>query len=218
MAHFVGLGYLCKEENIEKTLQSIMKYNYRGNLTSHLNVMRSYALADESALLMAAYPDDRPKIPFPYFSEVMTGFEYTAAIGMLYEGQIDNGLKCIQNIRNRYDGRKRSPFNEAEYGNHYARAMIAWGGVLALTGFNYSAVKKTMNFDAKPGKYFWSNGYQYGSVEIRDKDETKSVLLSSLNGDLSLNSFTLNGYGQVKFEETKRLESGQAIEFKVEKH
>ena len=107
MSHFVGLGYLGKEQNIKKTLQSIMKYNYRENLAEHVNVMRSYALSDESALLMAAYPVERPKTPFPYFTEVMTGFEYTAAIGMLYEGQIDNGLKCIQNIRNRYDGRKR---------------------------------------------------------------------------------------------------------------
>ena len=85
----------------------------------------------------------------------MTGFEYTAAIGMLYEGQSENGLKCIRSIRDRYDGHKRNPFNEAEYGNHYARAMIAWGGILAMTGFNYSAVDQTMTFLANIGQYFW---------------------------------------------------------------
>ena len=37
-----------------------------------------------AALLMATYPRGRrPKRPFPYFNEVMTGFEYTAAVGML---------------------------------------------------------------------------------------------------------------------------------------
>ena len=76
--------------------------------------MRSYALGDEAALLMASYPHGRPANPFPYFTEVMTGFEYAAAIGMLYEGQTAAGLRCIQNIRDRYDGRKRSPFDEAE--------------------------------------------------------------------------------------------------------
>ena len=40
--------------------------------------------------------------------------------------------------------------------------------------------------------------------------------LSSLNGDLSLNSFRLNGYGHINFEEPKRFESGQTIEFEVE--
>ncbi len=68
-----------------------MKYNYRDNLYGHFNCMRSFALGDEAVLLMADYPKDRPKNPFPYFSEVMTGFEYTAAVGMLYEGQTEAG-------------------------------------------------------------------------------------------------------------------------------
>ena len=71
----------------------------------------------------------------------MTGFEYTAAVGMLYEGQT-RGLKCIAAIRDRYDGRKRNPFDEAECGHHYARAMATWAAVLALTGFRYSGVDK----------------------------------------------------------------------------
>ena len=98
----------------------------------HFNNMRSYALGDEKALLMASWPrGGRPKIPFPYWAEVMTGFEYTAAIGMLYEGMEQEGLQCIQNIRDRYDGRKRNPFDEAECGHHYARAMASWAAILA---------------------------------------------------------------------------------------
>ncbi|MFZ2338415.1 MAG: GH116 family glycosyl hydrolase [Bacteroidales bacterium] len=106
LAHVCNLGYLVKKENVSKTLKSIMKYNYKSDLTDHFNCFRSYALGNEAALLMASYPGRRPVNPFPYFTEVMTGFEYTAAIGMLYEGLTDDGLKCISNIRNRYDGRK----------------------------------------------------------------------------------------------------------------
>lgn len=73
-SHIVGLGYLGNEENIKKTLKSIMKYNYIENMASHTNFHRSYALGNESALLMAAYPDERPEKPFPYFTEVMTRF------------------------------------------------------------------------------------------------------------------------------------------------
>ena len=109
----------------------------------------------------------RPANPFPYFTEVMTGFEYTAAVGMLYEGQIEEGLRCIRDVRDRYDGRKRSPFDEAECGHHYARAMAAWAAVLALTGFRYSAVEKRMTFAAKDGSFFWSNGYAWGSYRVR---------------------------------------------------
>ncbi len=68
----------------------------------------------------------------------MTGFEYTAAVHMLYEGQRDEGLRVIEAIRARYDGQRRSPFDEAECGHHYARAMASWAAMLALTGFHYS--------------------------------------------------------------------------------
>lgn len=216
MAHFVGLGYLGKEENIKKTHESIMKYNHREQLNDHVNFMRSYALADESALLMAAYPKERPKTPFPYFTEVMTGFEYTAAIGMLYEGQIENGLKCIQNIRDRYDGRKRSPFNEAEYGNHYARAMIAWGGVLAMTGFHYSAVDQSMTLNPKNGTFFWSNGYQYGTVQISGNDTNKMVKLSCKNDTLTLKNFNLKGFGNISFEKGKNFPENKPVSISVD--
>ena len=61
MAHILDLGYLANKENIKKTNEAILKYNYRENLVKHPNFMRSYAYGDESALLMAAYPGARPK-------------------------------------------------------------------------------------------------------------------------------------------------------------
>ena len=107
----------------------------------------------------------------------MTGFEYTAAVGMLQEGQIENGLKCIRNIRSRYDGRKRNPFNEAECGHHYGRAMASWSAVLALTGFQYSAVTGTLSFGNITGTYFWSAGNSYGTAEIFKKGKIRLLTL-----------------------------------------
>jgi len=177
--------------------------------------MRSFALGDESILLMASYPKDRPKDPFSYFSEVMTGFEYTAAVGMLYEGQTDDGLKCIKNIRDRYDGRKRSPFDEAECGHHYARAMASWAAVLAMSGFNYSGVIKTMTFAAKEGEFFWSNGYTYGSCSLKRAAKGMNVDLSVLQGQLDLSRFVLRGSGEMKFGETLLIRAGEKIKFVV---
>ena len=96
----------------------------------------------------------------------MTGFEYCAAVGMIYEGMVDEGVECIADIRARYDGLKRNPFSEPECGHHYARAMASWSAVLALSGFHYSAVERTMAFTATPGRYFWSNGYAWGVCDI----------------------------------------------------
>jgi hypothetical protein len=215
MSHVLDLGYLVKSENVKKTLRSIMKYNYRQDLSSHFNCMRSYALGNESALLMAAYPGERPEFPFPYFTEVMTGFEYTAAIGMLYEGQKKNGLLCIKNIRDRYDGKKRSPFDEAECGHHYARARASWAAVLALTGFHYSGVEKTMTFAAVDGQHFWSNGYAWGRCSMNKAGKNINVKLTVLNGQLHLSKFVIKDLGQKDFKEPTKIKQGKTAEFIV---
>jgi hypothetical protein len=166
VAHVCGLGYLAKPENIRQTLRSILKYNLRDGLQDHFNNMRSFALGDERALLMASFPQGRPDYPFPYYPEAMTGFEYTAAIGMLQEGQTEAGLSCIRNVRERYDGKRRSPFDEAECGHHYARAMIAWCAAVTIAGFQFSAVEKAITFAGRDGSFFWSNGYAWGTCRL----------------------------------------------------
>lgn len=180
-AHILGLGYLTDRENQKKALQSIIKYNHLSSFRNHFNPMRDYVLGDEAALLMAGYPEGtRPEIPFSYFAEVMTGFEHTAAVHMIYEGMVEEGIKVISDIRERYDGAKRNPFDEAECGHHYARAMAAWSVVPAMTGFHYSAVDGKMSFDAPDGTYFWSTGYAWGTVMIKDGDPSVDVLYGEL--------------------------------------
>jgi hypothetical protein len=214
LAHVCGLGYLGKKSNLQKTLKSIWKYNRRAPLGEHFNCLRSYALADESALLMAAYPNERPQNPFPYFTEVMTGFEYTAAVGMLYEGQTKTGLQVISDIRARYDGRKRSPFDEAECGHHYARAMLAWGAVLALTGFRYSGVEKTMHFADKSGAHFWASGYAWGTCTIKGKKE-KQIELHVLHGRLALRRFELGDRAVYELPRPRVLRAGAKLRFAI---
>jgi non-lysosomal glucosylceramidase len=160
--------------------------------------------------LMASYPQGRPEIPFPYFTEVMTGFEYTAAVGMIYEGQTEEGLKCIDSIRQRYDGRKRSPFDEAECGHHYARAMASWAALLALTGFHYSGVTKVMVFAAKEGRFFWSTGYAWGTV-VLCKDESGWIVdLAVFGGEVKLRRLDLRGVGSASFSEVV-LRQGESL-------
>jgi non-lysosomal glucosylceramidase len=217
LAHVCGLGYLVKKENVEKTFQSIMKYNYVPDLSDHFNDFRSFALGNEAALLMASYPKSRPVNPFPYFTEVMTGFEYAAAIGMLYEGQTENGLKCISNIRARYDGKKRSPFDEAECGHHYGRAMASWSAILALTGFHYSGVTKELQFGNITGKYFWSDGYAYGTVEISNTGADKLVTLNVLNGKLDISKMTITGFGSASLKKMTSIQTGGKQLFSIKR-
>lgn len=212
LAHVCGLGYLTKSANVKKTLRSIMKYNFTPSLTDHFNHLRTFALQEESALLMASYPKGRrPTRPFPYFNEVMTGFEYTAAVGMLYEGIASDGLRAIYAIRDRYDGRKRSPFDEAECGHHYARAMASWGAVLALTGFHYSAPEKTIAFAPNEGKFFWSNGSAWGTCAIRKQAKGMKMELEVMEGNLMLKKIILTGAGWSELTRTQTLKAGEKI-------
>lgn len=208
MASLCGLGYLGNPDNIRTTLRSIMKYNFVEDFSGHFNNMRSYVMGNEAGLLMASWPKGRLKVPFPYFAEVMTGFEYCAATGMLYEGMEDDALTCIRAIRDRFDGAKRNPFSEPECGHHYARAMASWSTVLAWSGFNYSGVTGEMKFTSRPGTYFWSNGYAWGTCKIADG---AAPTLTVLKGNLPLKSLYI---GQKKYSHKKgTVAEGQTVTF-----
>jgi hypothetical protein len=203
-AAVTGLGALGPEDETRTTLASIKRHNFLRPMTGHFNHMRTYALADEAATLMCSYPrGNRPDRPFPYFTEVMTGFEYTLAVHMLYVGMVDDGLELIQAIRDRYDGTRRSPFNEAECGHHYARAMASWAAVLALTGFDYQASTGAMTIDLVDGvaPAFWSTGDAWGTIALNDG----AVELDVRQGTLTLASVAVNG------ETPRHLESAQTL-------
>jgi uncharacterized protein (DUF608 family) len=218
MAHVCGLGYLADPAQIQQTLRSIMAHNFKADLHGHFNHLRTFALADEAALLMASYPRGRrPRRPFPYFNEVMTGFEYTAASHMLYEGQVEAGLRCIAAIRARYDGRRRNPFDEAECGHHYARAMASWAAVLALSGFQYSAVDQAIQFAAadRPSRLFWSSGYAWGECAQAPAADGVAVELTVLHGSIALRRLALAGAGTLELDAPRTLAAGERLTITV---
>jgi non-lysosomal glucosylceramidase len=209
MARVCGLGDLVDPAHAKTTLQSILKYNTQAGFYDHFNCLRSFVLGDETALLMASYPKGRPRNPFPYFTEVMTGFEYTAAVGLLYEGDVADGLKVIADIRARYDGRKRSPFDEAECGHHYARAMASWAAVPALSGFSWDGRDGSMAFTDAEGTWFWSNGDAWGTCRVGAGGKTAELKI--LHGGLLLRSFRL-GSGPVRtFKQPRVLKAGESL-------
>lgn len=189
MAHVLGLGYLLDPKKVRKALTSLLKYNFKHDLYSHWNTMRTYALNDESALLICTWPHGgRPKVPFPYFSEVMTGFEYQAAVHMICEGLVKEGLKVIAAIRARYDGERRNPWDEAECGHHYARAMASWAAIPALSGFLYRGNKKELHVAPKIStedfQCFWSTGTGWGDLRHRMREGDGELRLSVIYGNL----------------------------------
>jgi uncharacterized protein (DUF608 family) len=200
LAEVAGLGLLVDGAKVRKTLESIYRFNYKRNLMRHESVQRVFAINDEAALVICDYgTGKRPEIPFPYFAEVMTGFEYQAAVHMLYAGMVREGIECIENTRRRYDGERRNPWDEAECGHHYARAMASWSAIPALSGFRYHGGEKSVTaaprFRPANFKSFWSTATGWGTFVHIAQAGRRRFLLSVTEGVLPVRMVRLQGAG-----------------------
>ncbi len=199
LAEVAGLGPLVAPANIRKTLESLYRYNYRRTLTNHDTVQRTYALNDEAALIICDYGKaQRPRIPFPYYAEAWTGIEYLVASHMMFAGMKREGIELYRSVRLRYDGEKRNPWNEPECGHHYARAMSAWSGVLAMSGFRYHGGDQTVEIKAPSGhKCLWATGSGWGTFQVTSRGathgETQGATLRVEHGSLAVRSCMVNG-------------------------
>lgn len=139
-AHLYGLGHVLPPAHARSAAAAVHRHNFRRSLHGHASVQRTYALEDEAGLVLCSWPrGGRPRIPFVYCDEVWSGTEYAVATLLAYEGLVDEALEVVRAVRDRHDGVRRSPWNEAECGNHYARSLASWGVLVALTGTAYDA-------------------------------------------------------------------------------
>ncbi len=112
-----------------RTLRSILQVQPPPEAsTTHFNHMRTFALGDESrAASMADYPREPAEAALPLLHR---GDDRLRVHGRgrtcSTRGWTQRACACIRAIRDRYDGARRNPFDEAECGHHYARAMASW--------------------------------------------------------------------------------------------
>ncbi len=195
LASIAGLDRFLPADRLKATLGSIYRYNFRKDFRDFVNAQRTYAMDGEQGLLLCSWPKGgRPPLPFPYSDEVWTGIEYQVASHLILEGLVDEGLTVVKAVRDRYDGRRRNPFDELECGHHYVRAMSSWGVLLALSGFRYSGPDMTMGFDPRidPADFrsFWSTGSGWGSYAQRFDGAAGTVALEVASGEVALKEFS----------------------------
>ncbi|MCF8323083.1 MAG: hypothetical protein K9I26_08110 [Flavobacterium sp.] len=157
----LGLGRLYNKEMIQKSLDSLWKYNFVPDMgllrdsISPKNNGRPYALSGDAGLVMCTWPlggkrDDWEKHwQFGYFNEVMTGFEHQLASHYIWEDKLDYGLSLVKAVHERYCASKRNPYNEIECSDHYSRAMASYGAFIAACGFTYNGPKGQIGFAPK---------------------------------------------------------------------
>ena len=191
-ANIIGLGEIFDKEQRQIALKSMMKYNFKSSMRDFANPWRIFALNDESGSIMCDYPNEenKPIIPIPYCEECMTGFEYSFAGLLISEGFIEEGLKVIRAVRDRYDGYKRNPWNEIECGSNYARPMASFALLPIFSGMQFDLPNHYIGFApivSGEFKCLWSLGSGWGDFIKTEREYT--VVIHA--GQLSLDTFSL---------------------------
>ena len=197
-ANLCGLGDIFDKQQRRTALQSMFENNFV-SMRDITNMWRVFALNDERGAIMCSYPAGtrKPIIPIPYCEECMTGFEYAFAGLLISEGFVEEGLRIVRAIRDRYDGEKRNPWNEIECGNNYARPMASFALLPIFSGFTFDLPRGHIGFAPLADGDFrclWSLGTGWGDY-IRQAGAQRILLKA---GSLALTSISLKSAGPVK--------------------
>ncbi|CAA6692123.1 MULTISPECIES: GH116 family glycosyl hydrolase [unclassified Lentimonas] len=200
------------KERSRKAMESLLKYNFLTDFNGHSLKPRQYCEITDGGMKMITWPNDPQPIPgMKYGDEVMTGFEYGAAVSMMQNGMVEEGLMVIKIIFDRYNGRLRTegvsavrngpwgysgnPFGDDECGKFYGRSLSVWSALLALQGFHYDGPKGEIAFrpvlTPEDHASFYTVAEGYG---LYSQKRSASQLTASLNlaeGDVVLNQVML---------------------------
>jgi len=212
-ADIVGLGEIFDNRQTDTALSGMMKYNFKESMRHFANPWRIFSVNDEAGSVICVYPREaqKPKIPIPYCEETMTGFEYSFAGLLLSRGKIEEGVKVIKAVRDRFDGEKRNPWNEFECGNNYARSMASFAFIPILSGFSFHMPKGYIGFNPYKDEFktLWSLDSAWGSFETGNSKATLNIS----EGQLVLKSFGFKAFKNISSVKI----DGKDIDFEFKK-
>lgn len=191
-ANIIGLGDIFDRDQVCVALKEMMKNNYKPCMRDFVNPWRIFSLNDEAGSVICDYPEgvNKPKIPIPYCEETMTGFEYSFAGLLCSYDMVGDGIKVASAVRDRFDGKKRNPWNEFECGSNYARSMASYAMIPILCGFEFDMPNRYIGFNPYVTEKFrsiWSVDGVWGEFII-DKDK---VIIEIKEGKITLSSIGL---------------------------
>ncbi len=211
-ADILGAGDIFDSEQINTTLDSMMKNNFKPSMRGFFNSWRLFCIDDEAGTIICDYPEgvEKPHIPIYYCEETMTGFEYSFAGILFSRGKFEDGLKVVKAVRDRFDGEKRNPWNEFECGGNYARSMASYALIPILSGFEFDMPNRHIGFNPyikDNYKSVWSLNDAWGNFEVLQE----KIIISVYEGALSLKSLGLKFLDKVS--EVKI--DGKTIDFEL---
>ncbi len=192
-ARILDLGDILPNDQVRSALKAIFKHSFLWRIEGFQGTQRflQFADGDDKGLLCGSWPKGgRPADPIYYRDECWTGVEYQVAAHKIYEGQLVEGLAIVRGARERYDGRKRSPWNEIECGDYYVRAMSSWSLLLAAQGYAHDGPGRKLAFDPRltPGAHrsFFTTAEGWGQFEQKRNTREQTDTLVVVGGRVDL--------------------------------
>lgn len=180
--HFIGDAPLLKHERVKAALKTIMQHAYQ----------------PEYGLLNCRWPGDRflhpvdPNCWSDQANTCWTGIELAFASFLIYEGFVQEGMKVVGNVDQRY--RKAGMyFDHQEFGGHYFRAMSAWAIVNAALGLSINGTEFSFEPRVKGNKLklFFVTGTGSGHYSHTRSKTSERITLDASTGSLSFGTLHL---------------------------
>ncbi|CAH3116002.1 unnamed protein product, partial [Pocillopora meandrina] len=126
-ANVLQLGDILPKEHVMSTLENIYSRNHVDSFNPADQNPRKFFDQRDAGLYICRWPGSPPEDPFRHSSEgAWTGLEYEYAQLCLNQSMVSTALSVLTDTREKYDGTRRSPWNEIECGDHYVRPMAAF--------------------------------------------------------------------------------------------
>ena len=205
-AYAVGIGSIIDPEKVTTALDSLWRYNFTTDVGPYRKLYtpgRWYAMPEEGGFIAATWPNggqealknDNPRFA-AYNHESQNGYEYALSSLMMWHNSPYRALAHTRIMHeDRYHGSKRNPFNEIEWGLHYARSMASYGLFTAVSGFQYHGPKGEIGFDPKiqqenfKSAFVGATGWGSYTQNFHESETSYSIVLNY--GELMLKQLSL---------------------------
>ncbi|MFF4191987.1 GH116 family glycosyl hydrolase [Nonomuraea sp. NPDC001831] len=210
----LGLGDIYPSADITTAAKNLFRHNFKEHFLGYdvSHQFRQYVEETDAGLQMMTWPKNpKPGNSPLYFDEVMSGFEYSAAALMLQRGLLDEGLRVVKAVSDRYDGRARtehisadscstgdgtgSPFGDDECGKWYGRTLSSWSLLTAMQGFAFDGPAQKVTFAPtwKPEDHrsFFSTGAAWGTFAQKRAGLTQNDVLTLKYGTATVRTVDL---------------------------
>ncbi len=188
MAHNAGIGHVFETERVQKSLSTIMQKSFMNN-----SFLRNCSWPSHPDL----FPIHTSNLWVDQANTPWTGVELAFASFLIYESRVEDALKVIKGVDDRY--RKAGLyFDHQEFGGHYYRPMSAWSIMNAFLGFSVN--RNVFNFSPKIDKPTFNMFFAAPNGTAIYSKSNSEIKIECRTGKIAFNSLV---FGNSKISNTK---------------